>query len=97
MPQITDQEALLRDNVLVFVSKGPKDGMWRCQYLKCPVCKYYVFKGAGYDECTCGNISVDSHALRVTVSRTPEADVETYNARTKERSEGPRRTSPRRK
>ena len=43
MACITDQAKLLRDNELVFVSKGPLDGMWRCHYLRCPNCEYYVF------------------------------------------------------
>jgi len=80
MPNITDQETLLRDYTLEFVSKGPKDGMWRCSHLKCPICGYYVLKGAGYDECLCGNISIDSDYLRVTVLKTPESEVETFNA-----------------
>lgn len=80
MPQVTDQIRLLRDYDLVFVSKGSVDGMWRCHYLKCPKCTYYVFKGAGYDECLCGNISIDSDMLRVTISETPESEIETYNA-----------------
>lgn len=71
---------MLRDYDLVFVSRGPKDGMWRCEYLKCPLCNYYVLKGAGYDECPCGNIRIDSDALRVSVDKIPESEVETYNA-----------------
>jgi len=81
MPQITNQQKLLKDNILAFVSKGPKDGMWRCHYLKCPICNYYVYKGKGYDECTCGNISIDSDMLRVSVSKSLESDIETFNAR----------------
>lgn len=80
MPHITDQVRLLKDYDMEFVSSGPVDGMWRCHYLKCPRCEYYVLKDAGYDECHCGNISIDSDMLRVTVSITPESEVETYNA-----------------
>jgi len=80
MPQITDQSKLMRDYDLEFVSKGPLDGMWRCHYLKCPKCNYFVYKGTGYDECECGNISIDTDMLRVTVLETPESEVETYNA-----------------
>lgn len=80
MPHITDQARLLREHELVFVSKGPIDGMWRCQYLKCPRCGYFVLKGNGYDECPCGNIVTDSDMLRVHVTRSPESDVECYNA-----------------
>ena len=80
MPQITDQEKLLKEYNLVLVSKGPKDGMWRAQYLKCPFCNYYVLKGEGYDECPCGNISMDSDMLRVCVEKCDESEIETYNA-----------------
>jgi hypothetical protein len=80
VPQITDQERFVRENILVFVSKGPLDGMWRCAYLKCPRCGYYVLKGAGYDECPCGNIAIDSDMLRVQVQDTPESEVECFNA-----------------
>jgi len=80
MPQITDQAILLRDYDLEFVSKGPLDGIWCCQYLKCPKCLYYVLKGAKYDECSCGNISIDSDMLRVTVSEILESKIATYDA-----------------
>ncbi|MGZ5506766.1 MAG: hypothetical protein ACXWJX_16235 [Limisphaerales bacterium] len=80
MPHITNQEALRRDFRLTLVSKGPKDGMWRGHYLKCPVCGYFVLKGAGYDECICGNVSIDSDMLRVTVQQTAESEVEVYDA-----------------
>lgn len=80
MPHITDQERLLSKNVLTLVSMGPLEGMWRCTYLKCPICGYYVLKGPGYDECRCGNIVVDSDMLRVIVTRSSESEVECYNA-----------------
>ena len=79
MPCITDQDRLIRDNELVFVSRGPLDGMWRCHYLKCPRCGYYVLKGAGYDECRCGNIAIDSGMLRVTVRDSAESEIECFN------------------
>lgn len=79
MPSITNQEKLLRDYDLTFISKGPKDHGWIGHYLKCPLCGYFVLKGKGYDQCICGNISIDSDMLRVTVS-SPESEVETYNA-----------------
>ncbi len=81
MPQITDQEKLLREYELVWVSKGPLNGMWRGDYLKCPTCDYYVLKGMCYDACPCGNISIDSDILRVCIVNTPESEVEVYNAR----------------
>jgi hypothetical protein len=80
MPQITDQARLLRENTLVFVSKGPSDGMWRCDYLKCPECDDYVLKGSGYDRCSCGNVLIDSDMLRVSVVRSAESEVECFNA-----------------
>lgn len=80
MPQITNQVALLRDYTLQLVSTGPKDGQWVGQYLKCPICGYFVLKGAGYDECLCGNISWILTTLRVVVRKTPESQVEIYNA-----------------
>ena len=81
MPSITNQEKLFQDYVLEFVSKGPTARGWEGHYLKCPICGYYVKKGRGYDECLCGNISIDSDMLRVTVEKTPERGVETYFAR----------------
>jgi hypothetical protein len=78
MPRIK-QEKLLRDYVLQFVIKGPTKQGWIAHYLKCPVCGYYVYKGPGYDKCPCGNISIDSDMLRVSVRNTPEAEVEQYN------------------
>lgn len=78
MPQITDQASLLRGYDLEFVANGPLNGMWRCHYPKCSKCDYYVLKGAGYDECRCGNISIDSEMLSVTISKTPESEIETY-------------------
>lgn len=80
MPCITDQQRLVRENDLIFVSKGPLAGMWRCHYLKCARCDYYVLKGAGYDECPCGNIEMDSDMLRVSVRDSAESEVECYNA-----------------
>lgn len=85
MPKMTDQEKLKQHSDLEFVSKGPKEGMWRGQYLKCPICRYYVLKGEGYDECECGNISIDSDTFRVTVDKTPESEVEVYNASKKKK------------
>jgi len=84
MPSITDQEKQLKDYDLELVSKGPKDEMWRCHYLKCPLCGYYVQKGSGYDECACGNISIDSDMLRVSVLKSNESNIETFNAEKKE-------------
>ncbi len=80
MPSMTDQEKLQRDYILEFVSKGPTEKGWEGHYLKCPICGYYLKKGKGYDICTCGNISIDSDMLRVTVQETSEKDVETYYA-----------------
>ena len=84
MPNITDQDKLLRDYDLEFVSKGPLNGAWRAEYLKSPLCDYYVYKGKGYDECLCGNISVDSDMLRVAVLKTPESEIETFKAKKKQ-------------
>lgn len=81
MPQITNQERLLRQYELLFVARGPVDGMWQCHYLKCPECSYYVYKGPGYDECPCGNISIDSDMLRVSVDISKESDIETFNSK----------------
>lgn len=81
MPCITDQQRLFRENELVFVSKGPLAGMWRCHYLKCPRCGYYVLKGAGYDECPCGNIAMDSGMMRGSVRDSAESDVECYDSK----------------
>jgi hypothetical protein len=80
MPHVTNQEKLKRKYRLTLVSKGPKDGMWQGHYLKCPLCGYFVLKAGGYDECTCGNISMDSDMLRVSVRETAESEVEVYDA-----------------
>jgi hypothetical protein len=80
VPQITNQEQLIHKNELVFVSRGPLDGMWRCHYLKCPQCGYLVLKGGGYDECRCGTIRIDSDMLRVIVSGVPESEIECFDA-----------------
>ena len=80
MPQITNQKKLLEKYELKFVSKGPVDKLWQGQYLKCPICNYFVLKGKGYDECSCGNISIDSDMLRVSVDKSKESEIEVYNA-----------------
>lgn len=79
MPSITDQEKLLQDYVLKLVAKGPSWRGWIGEYLKCPLCGYFVHKGPGYDQCKCGNIRIDSDMFRVSV-QTPEAEVEQYKA-----------------
>lgn len=79
MPQITDQKALFEENDLKLISKGPAGG-WTGDYLKCPFCGYFVFKGAGYDACPCDNIMIDSDYCRVTVKDSAECDVECYEA-----------------
>jgi len=86
MPNITDQKKLLRDFVLEFVSKGPTVRGWEGACPKCPLCGCYVLKGCGYDECHCGNITIDSDMLRVHVGNSLESDVETFN--TKRRAKG---------
>src|SRR5712672_3026802 len=91
MPHITDQEKLKRDYLLRLFSIGPKDGMWRGHFLKCPVCDYFVFKGDGYDECTCGNITIDSAWLRVSVGR-PESGVKVYNATKRQKQKSSSKT-----
>lgn len=88
MPQITNQKRLLRDFELELASVGPKDGRWKGEYLKCPICGYFVLKGRGYDECICSNISIDSDMLRVSVSVTSELEVEVYNAKKKTNGKG---------
>ena len=80
MPQITDQDELLARFHLERVSMGPTGRGWEGEYLKCPKCGNFVLKGKGYDECSCGNISVDSDMLRITVRHSAEEDVETYRA-----------------
>lgn len=80
MPQITNQERLLRDFDLVFVSKGPKNGMWWGHYFKCPICGYYASKGAGFDECPCGNIAIDDDMFRVSVDISSDSEIECYDA-----------------
>ena len=87
MSKLISQENLTRKFNLVFISKGPLDGMWQCDYLKCPICGYFVFKGKGYDKCLCGNISIDSDALRVVVLKTPKSEIETYKATKKKLEE----------
>ncbi len=76
---IIKQEKLLRDYDLQFVAKGPTEKGWVAHYLKCPLCGYYVYKGRGYDKCPCGNISIDSDMLIVSVRYSPQSEVEQYN------------------
>ncbi len=90
MPHVTNQEKLRRDFQLTLVSRGPNEGAWRGNYLKCPLCGYFVLKGAGYDECTCGNISIDSDMLRVSVRQTPESEVDVYDATRRSAKKKPR-------
>lgn len=85
MPQITDQEMLLEKFDLKLIAKGPLGG-WRGDYLKCPICGYYVYKGPGYDACPCDNIVVDSDYLRAIVKDSSECDVECYTATSRERN-----------
>ena len=75
----TDQEAHLRDYSLEFLSKGPTDRGWVGQFYKCPLCGYFADRSK-YDECDCGNISIDADYCRITVEDSPESDVEVYNA-----------------
>ena len=79
MPQITDQTRLLRDYKLVLAADR-EDGMLGGQYIRCPNCGDYVSKGAGYDECSCGNIFVDSDMLRVSVRDPMTSRLECYEA-----------------
>ena len=83
MPHITNQEKLLLENDLVLVSKGPLKEGWVGQYIKCPICLYYVSKSNGFDECICGNIKIDSDMLRISITTSKESEVETFILRKK--------------
>lgn len=62
---------------LAFLCKGPEQGAWRGQFLKCPGCGDFVQK-KGYGSCSCGTIAVDGEALRVTIKNVSEAEVEQW-------------------
>ncbi|EEF60867.1 hypothetical protein Cflav_PD4036 [Pedosphaera parvula Ellin514] len=79
MAQKTDQKKLLAEFDLVFLSKGPGEHGWIGQFYRCPLCGYYADRNK-YDICECGNICIDVDYCRVSVSKTPESEIEVYNA-----------------
>ena len=79
MADKTDQDVLLRDYDLHLVSKGPTDRGWIGQYYKCPLCGYFVDRSK-YDECDCGNISIDVDYCRICVDKCAESEVDAANA-----------------
>jgi len=79
MPQITDQYKLLKEYELTLISQGSTGG-WAGDYLQCPICSYYVFRGDGYDACPCENIMIDSDYCRVTVKDSAECDIKCFSA-----------------
>ncbi len=83
MPQITNQKKLFKDFDISLLTTGPKGG-WTGAYLKCPICSYFVFRGAGYDQCPCDNIVIDSDYCRVTVKDSAESEIEVYAATPKQ-------------
>lgn len=80
MGQNTDQDRLLRENLLELVSVGPVGDLWHGEYLKCPICGYLVSKGNGYDECLCGNIDIDADYFRVSIRDSQHSEIECYDA-----------------
>ena len=80
-PRAAERELLLRDYELTLVSAGPANGAWRGNYMRCPLCHDYVSKGAGVDECRCGNLFVDGDAFRVAARDSAESEIECYDAR----------------
>ena len=82
MIEKTDQKKLLEKYELEFVSQGPTERGWIGHYYLCPICGYYVDK-TKYDECDCGNISIDVDYCRITVLKTKESEVKTYNVKDK--------------
>ena len=79
MPEKTDQKKLLENYELEFISKGSTDKGWIGQYYLCPICRYYVDR-TKYDECDCGNISIDVDYCRISVEKCKESEIEVYNA-----------------
>ena len=64
---------------MIFVSQGPSPSGWIGQYYLCPLCGYYVDRNK-YDECECGNITIDVDYCRISVNRTPHCEVKVFNA-----------------
>ncbi len=59
------------------LGRGPINGAWIGQFLKCPICGELVEK-KGYDSCQCGNIAMDADYLRVAVYKSKESEIEQY-------------------
>jgi hypothetical protein len=74
-----NQRNLVEEYYLKLVKIGSTDG-WKGDYLQCPLCGYYVYKGNGYDKCPCGNISVDSDMLRVTIEKCSEMEIKQFES-----------------
>ena len=74
-----DQKYLLENYFLKLVNIGSENG-WKGTHILCPRCGYYVFKGNGYDKCPCGNITIDSEMLRVSVKNDEEIGIEQFEA-----------------
>jgi hypothetical protein len=82
MAEKTDQNKLLENFELEFISKGPTEEGWIGQYYRCPICKYYVDR-TKYDECDCGNISIDVDYCRIIVEKCEESEIKVYNVKKK--------------
>ena len=62
---------------LKLLGKGPIDGARRGHFLKCSSCGDLVEK-AGFNSCSCGNISMDGDMLRFIIENVPESEVEQW-------------------
>jgi hypothetical protein len=80
----TDQAALLRDYRLILVSRGPTSLGWSGRFYLCPLCGYYTDR-TKYDECNCGNVTIDVDCCRISIRDCPESQIEVYNAIPKRR------------
>lgn len=73
------QKDLLTGYFLMPVEPESESG-WKGSHLLCPSCGYYVYKGPGNDSCPCGNISINSDMLRVTIENFSEAEIQQFKA-----------------
>ena len=70
-PTQATEAALSERFTLELLAHGPTRSGWEGDYLLCPECRTFVLKGGGNHSCQCGNLFVDSDALRIIVERGP--------------------------
>jgi hypothetical protein len=76
MAPLTDQKWLVENFNIEIIQYGPQPSWPVAEwiYLQCPRCHYYVWTN-DYDECACGNLSIDVGYSRISVNHKPEDTV----------------------